>query len=86
MMDAERHHNQTLDTVETYRREVSELRRSLSDLAHEREALSRSNSLLRDTVRSAESERIRWDFVFIFFFVREFFRATKSKWRVFSSV
>lgn len=59
MMDAERHHNQTLDTVETYRREVSELRRSLADVTHERDTLSHSNSLLRETVRTAESERIR---------------------------
>lgn len=59
MMDAERHHIQTLDTVETYRREVSELRRSLTDVTHEKDTLSHSNSLLRETVRSAEAERIR---------------------------
>lgn len=59
MMDGERHHNQTLDAVETYRREVSELRRSLADVTHERDTLSHSNSLLRETVRTAESERIR---------------------------
>lgn len=59
MMEAERHHNQTLDTMETYRREVSELRRSLTDVTHERDTLSHSNSLLREAVRSAESERIR---------------------------
>lgn len=60
-MEAERHHNQTLDAVETYRREVSELRRSLADVTHERDTLSHSNSLLREAVRSAESERIRSD-------------------------
>lgn len=58
-MDAERLHSQTLDTVETYRREVSELRRSLTDATHERDTLSHSNSLLRETLRNAESERIR---------------------------
>lgn len=58
-MDAERLHNQALDTVETYRREVSELRRGLADATHERDTLSHSNSLLRETVRNAESERIR---------------------------
>lgn len=58
MLAAERHHNQTLDSVETYRREASELRRSLADLTHERDALSHSNSLLRETMRSGESERI----------------------------
>lgn len=60
-MDGERLHNQTLDTVETYRREVSELRRSLADVTHERDTLSHSNSLLRETVRNAESERIRYN-------------------------
>lgn len=59
MMDAERLRNQTLDTVETYRREVSELRRSLADVARERDSLSHSNSLLRETLRGGESERIR---------------------------
>lgn len=59
MMDAERHHNQTVETVETYRREVSELRRNLTDVTHERDTLSHSNSLLRETARSAESERTR---------------------------
>lgn len=59
MLDIERRHNQSQDTVENYRREVTELRRSLADITKERDTVSRSNSQLRETLRSAETERIR---------------------------
>lgn len=59
MLDIERQHNQSQDTVENYRREVTELRRSLADITKERDTVSRSNSQLRETLRSAETERIR---------------------------
>lgn len=58
----ERRHNQTQDTADNYRREVTELRRGLADLTKERDTVSQSNSQLREALRSAETDRIRCDF------------------------
>lgn len=57
--DIERRHNQIQDTAENYRREVTELRRSLADVTKERDTMSQSNSQLRESLRSAETEKIR---------------------------
>lgn len=61
MLDIERRHSQTQDAVETYRSEVAELRRSLVDVAKEKDAVSQSNGQLRESLRSAEMERIRYN-------------------------
>lgn len=58
-LDAERHHSQTQDVAENYRRESAELRRNLSDVGKERDTLNQSNVQLRETLRGAETERIR---------------------------
>lgn len=57
--DIERRHNQIQDTAENYRREVTELRRNLADVTKERDTMSQSNSHLRESLRSAETEKIR---------------------------
>lgn len=57
--ESERRLNQTQDSAEGYRREVTELRRNFSDVTKERDALGQSNAYLRETLRSAETERIR---------------------------
>lgn len=59
MLDVERRHSQSQDAVENYRREGTELRRSLADITKERDTLGQSNGQLRETLRSAETERIR---------------------------
>lgn len=59
MLEVERRLNQTQDMAEQYRREGTELRRNLIDVTKERDTLSQSNTLLRETLRSAETERIR---------------------------
>ncbi len=59
MLDIERRHNQTQEASENYRREVTELRRSVSDVTKERDTISLSNSQLRETLRTVETERIR---------------------------
>lgn len=63
MSDLERRHNQTQDTADNYRREVTELRRGLADLTKERDTVSQSNSQLREALRSAETDRIRYDYL-----------------------
>lgn len=57
--DLERRHHQVQDAADGHRREATELRRGLTDVTKERDAVSQSNSQLRDAVRSAESHRIR---------------------------
>lgn len=57
--DIERRHNQIQDAAENYRREVTELQRSLVDVTKERDTMSQSNSQLRESLRSAETEKIR---------------------------
>ena len=59
MLDVERRLNQTQDAAEKQRREVTELRRSLGDVTKERDTLGQSNTQLRETLRIAETERIR---------------------------
>lgn len=59
MLDLERRLSQAQDTAESYRREGTELRRSLGDVAAERDTLSQSNQQLRENLQSAETERIR---------------------------
>jgi regulator of replication initiation timing len=59
MMEMERRINQTRDTGEGYRRDGVELRRTLGDVTKERDTLSLSNAQLRETLRSADTERIR---------------------------
>lgn len=59
MLEAERRLNQTQDLAEQYRREGTELRRNVVDVTKERDTLSQSNTHLRETLRSAETERIR---------------------------
>lgn len=59
MSDLERRHNQTQDTADNYRREVTELRRGLADLTKEKDTVSQSNNQLREALRSAETDRIR---------------------------
>lgn len=58
-LDAERRYSQAQDASENYRREVTELRRSLGDVTKERDTISQSNGVLREALRSAETERIR---------------------------
>ena len=59
MLEMDRRLNQTRDTGEGYRRDGVELRRTLTDVTKERDTLSLSNTQLRETLRSAETERIR---------------------------
>jgi len=59
VLDSERRLNQTQDAAENNRREGAELRRSLADVTKERDTLGQSNTQLRGTLRSAETERIR---------------------------
>lgn len=59
MLEMDRRLNQTRDTGEGYRRDGVELRRTLTDVTKERDTLSLSNAQLRETLRSAETERIR---------------------------
>lgn len=50
---------QIRDAEEGHRRDGVELRRSISDVTQEKDALSQSNVQLREALRVAESERIR---------------------------
>lgn len=59
VLETERRLNQTQDLADNYRREGSEVRRSFSDVTKEKDTLSQSNTQLRETLRSAELERIR---------------------------
>lgn len=59
MLEMDRRLNQTRDTGEGYRRDGVELRRTLTDVTKERDTLSLSNAQLRETLRSADTERIR---------------------------
>lgn len=59
LVDAQRKAREGQESQETQRKEVTDLRRSLSDEAKEKEALQRSNAELRVAVKRAESERIR---------------------------
>lgn len=59
LLDCERRLNQCQDAAENSRREGTELRRNLADVSKERDTLGQSNTQLRVTLRSAETERIR---------------------------
>lgn len=59
LLETERRLNQSEDAAEKHRRDAAELRRSLCDVTKEKDTLSQSNTRLRETVRSAEMERIR---------------------------
>ena len=59
MLEMERRLNQTRDTGEGYRRDGVELHRTLDDVTKEKDTLGQSNRQLRETLRSAEMERIR---------------------------
>lgn len=59
LLETERRLNQTHDSLENYRREGADLRRNLCDVTKERDALGQSNTQLRETLRTAESGRIR---------------------------
>lgn len=59
ILELEKRLCQTRDAGEGHRRDGVELRRSLSELTRERDALSQSNGQLREALRAAESERIR---------------------------
>lgn len=61
MLEIERRLRQTEDTAENYKREGVELRRSLSDVTKEKDTLNLSNTQLRETLRGAETERIRYE-------------------------
>ncbi|CAB1419092.1 unnamed protein product [Pleuronectes platessa] len=58
VMNGKRQPNQTQDAAESHRRESMELQRNLSDVSKERDTLSQSNTQLRESLRSADTERI----------------------------
>lgn len=60
LIEAHRKVRESLEGHELQRKEIQDLRRSLSDEAKEKEAMQHSNQELRAAVKRAESDRIRW--------------------------
>ena len=58
VMNGKRQPNQTQDAAENHRKENMELQRNLSEVSKERDTLSQSNTQLRESLRSADTERI----------------------------
>lgn len=60
LLEMDRRLSHSRDTGEGHWRDTVELRRSLGDVTKEKDALNQSNGQLREALKAAESERIRF--------------------------